>query len=376
MLFADNIDKKLLPKNILILNARRKTETLVEFCLKYNIKFMMFEIADNEHFNISPKLKPYTTYLSTKQYFDPQYYIENVPFVPEHIFNFRDEEPIVILEYKLSQHWNTKTQFDKRALRFFISKKEQDRVCKEMGIPTLDKGGPDDKIIVKLDKGRSGGGTGYKIVDAKKHHIVQPNDFIQRYMDYDYEIMQHFIIDDDGEYHIYNHSIGMFGDGFIVPNNVPYLYQYPFVDFPKEEIALIESFFVKLKEHISVRNRIGITEFSKERKTGKLRFQEFNCRPSGEFEIGTFDWKIGKFNTIADYFTNNIPKEIEYYQQNTEIYFDNVRNDEKFGWGTEDGLKITSLPYSETIKVFNTKGLGITIPKATKKPTSLRKRSN
>ena len=376
MLFADNIDKKLLPKNILILNARRKTETLVEFCLKYNIKFMMFEIGNNEHFNISPKLKPYTTYLSTKQYFDPQYYIENVPFVPEHIFNFRDEEPIVILEYKLSQHWNTKTQFDKRALRFFISKKEQDRVCKEMGIPTLDKGGPDDKIIVKLDKGRSGGGTGYKIVDHKKHHVVQPNDFIQRYMDYDYEIMQHFIIDDDGEYHIYNHSIGMFGDGFIVPNNVPYLYQYPFVDFPKEEIALIESFFVKLKEHISVRNRIGITEFSKERKTGKLRFQEFNCRPSGEFEIGTFDWKIGKFNTIADYFTNNIPKEIEYYQQNTEIYFDNVRNDEKFGWGTEDGLKITSLPYSETIKVFNTKGLGITIPKATKKPTSLRKRSN
>ena len=376
MLFADNIDKKLLPKNILILNARRKTETLVEFCLKYNIKFMMFEIADNEHFNISPKLKPYTTYLSTKQYFDPQYYIENVPFVPEHIFNFRDEEPIVILEYKLSQHWNTKTQFDKRALRFFISKKEQDRVCKEMGIPTLDKGGPDDKIIVKLDKGRSGGGTGYKIVDHKKHHVVQPNDFIQRYMDYDYEIMQHFIIDDDGEYHIYNHSIGMFGDGFIVPNNVPYLYQYPFVDFPKEEIALIESFFVKLKEHISVRNRIGITEFSKERKTGKLRFQEFNCRPSGEFEIGTFDWKIGKFNTIADYFTNNIPKEIEYYQQNTEIYFDNVRNDEKFGWGTEDGLKITSLPYSETIKVFNTKGLGITIPKATKKHTSIRKRSN
>ena len=376
MLFADNIDKKLLPKNILILNARRKTETLVEFCLKYNIKFMMFEIGNNEHFNISPKLKPYTTYLSTKQYFDPQYYIENVPFVPEHIFNFRDEEPIVILEYKLSQHWNTKTQFDKRALRFFISKKEQDRVCKEMGIPTLDKGGPDDKIIVKLDKGRSGGGTGYKIVDHKKHHVVQPNDFIQRYMDYDYEIMQHFIIDDDGEYHIYNHSIGMFGDGFIVPNNVPYLYQYPFVDFPKEEIALIESFFVKLKEHISVRNRIGITEFSKERKTGKLRFQEFNCRPSGEFEIGTFDWKIGKFNTIADYFTNNIPKEIEYYQQNTEIYFDNVRNDEKFGWGTEDGLKITSLPYSETIKVFNTKGLGITIPKATKNPTSLRKRSN
>ena len=110
--------------------------------------------------------------------------------------------------------------------------------------------------------------------------------------------------------------------------------------------------FVKLKEHISVRNRIGITEFSKERKTGKLRFQEFNCRPSGEFEIGTFDWKIGKFNTLVDYFTNNIPKEIEYYQQNTEIYFDNVYNNAKFGWGNGEGLKIERLPFKERIKVF------------------------
>ena len=38
-----------------------------------------------------------------------------------------------------------------------------------------------------------------------------------------------------------------------------------------------------------------------------------------------------------------------------EIYFDNVRSDEKFGWGTEDGLKITTFPHSEKIKVFNTK---------------------
>ena len=44
MLFADNVDKKLLPKNILILNARKKTETLVEFCLKYDINFKMYEL--------------------------------------------------------------------------------------------------------------------------------------------------------------------------------------------------------------------------------------------------------------------------------------------------------------------------------------------
>ena len=224
-----------------------------------------------------------------------------------------------------------------------------------MGIPTLDEGSIDDKIIVKFDKGGGGGADGGYNICWKRDYQAKKNDFIQRYVDYDYVQQQHFIVDDDGEYHIYQHSIGKFGDGFIVGNNVPYLYQYPFTQFPKEDTAIVEKFFTKLKEHITVRNRIGITEFRKERKTGKLTFQEFNCRPSGEFEIGTFDWKIGKFNTLVDYFTNNIQEEIEYYQQNIEIYFDNVRSDEKFGWGTEDGLKITTFPHSEKIKVFNTK---------------------
>ena len=357
MLFADNVDRKLLPKNVLILNARKKNETIVEFCLMHGINFKMFENANNNHFNISEKLKPYTTYLPEKQLYDPQYYINNIDFVPEYIINFRDEEPSVKLEYELMKHWKPKTQFDERAFKFFVSKKEQDRVCKLMGIPTLDEGGLNDKIIVKTDLGDSGGGTGYKIVRRKRRHVVQPNDFIQRYIDYDYNIDQHFIIDDNGDYHIYNHFLGVFGDDNVVGNNIAYLYKYPYPThyFQKEDIDIIEKFFTKLKDHISVRNRIGISEFSKERKTGKLRFQEFNCRPSGEFELGGYDWNAGKFNTIVDYFTNNIQEEIEYYQQSTEIYFDNVYNNAKFGWGNGDGLKIERLPFKERIKVFNTK---------------------
>ena len=85
MLFADNVDRKLLPKNVLILNARKKNETIVEFCLMHGINFKMFENANNNHFNISEKLKPYTTYLPEKQLYDPQYYINNIDFVPEDI---------------------------------------------------------------------------------------------------------------------------------------------------------------------------------------------------------------------------------------------------------------------------------------------------
>ena len=352
MLFADNIDRKLLPKNILILNSRIKWETLVEFCLKYDINFKMFELANNNHFNISQKLKPYTTYLPKEKLYDPQYYIKTLDFEPEYIMNCRDEEPITTVEYKLSLYYNTKTQFDKRALKFFTSKKEQDRVCKLMGIPTLDEGSIDDKIIVKLDSGKSGGGTGYKIIN-KKNYIPKKNDFIQRYINYDYCCNQHTLVDNNGDYHIYNHFLGKFGDGHIIGNNILYMYLYPFTNFPKEDIAIVEEFYKKLKENITVKNRILITEFCRERN-GKLYFQEFNSRPSGEFENGTFDWNIGKFNTLVDYFTNNVQEEIEYYQQTIEIYLENINNNELFGWGGPDGMKGTSLPFSQKIKVFNT----------------------
>jgi hypothetical protein len=351
MLFADGIDKNLLPKNILILNGRRKWETLVEFCLKYDINFKMFEVDAGDKFNVSKKLEPYTIFLPSEQYYNPQYYIETLDFVPEYILNCRDDFSGTTLEYKLSIHYDTKTQFDERALEFFTSKKEQDRVCKLMNIPTLDEGSINDKIIVKLDKGY-GGCTGFKSVD-KKDYIPKENEFIQRYIDYDYSIIQQILVDNNGDYHIYNHTIGKPGDGHIVGNNVPFMYQFPFVDFPKEEIDIIEDFYKKLKENITVKNRIVATEFSKERN-GKLHFQEYNSRPFGQFEIGTYDWDIGKFNTLVDLFTNKVQDEIEYYQQVTTVYLDNVRNDKEFGWGTYDGLKIIRLPYSETIKTFNT----------------------
>jgi len=353
MKFTDGVDKSLLPKNILILNGRKKWETLVEFCLQYDINFKMFEVEAGDKFNVSEKLKPYITFLLPDQYYNPQYYIDTLDFEPEYILNCRDDFSGTTLEYELSIHYDSKTRFDERALNFFTSKKEQDRVCKLMNIPTLGEGSIDDKIIVKLDKGY-GGGTNYKVVD-KKDYIPKENDFTQRYIDYECTIMQHVLIDNDGEYHIYNYSMGKFGDDNVVSNNIAYLYLYPWVDFAEEDIAIVEEFYRKLKDHITVKNRILLVEFSKERKTGKLHFQELNSRPSGEFELGTFDWNIGKFNTLVDLFTNNVEDEIDYYQQRLEIYFDNVFNNELFGWGTYDGLKIENLPYSRKIKTWNTK---------------------
>jgi hypothetical protein len=352
MKFADDVDKNLLPNNVLILNGRIKWETLVEFCLHYDINFKMFEVDAGDKFHVSKTLEQYVTLLLPDQYYDPQYYIDTLDFVPEYILNCRDDFAGTSLEHTLSVWYDAKTKFDDRALKFFTSKKEQDRVCKLMNVPTLDEGTIDDAIIVKLDNGYSGG-TGFKKVD-KKDYVPEDNDFIQRYVDYDYTIMSHVLVDDNGEYHIYNHSIDVYGEGGAVANNVPYMVQYPFAELPKEEIAIIEDFFTKLKDNITVKNRILMSEFSKERN-GKFNFQELNARPAGGFELGNHDWKIGKFNPLVDLFTSVVADEIEYYQQVTEIYADHIRNDVLFGWGSYDGIQTAILPFSRKIKTWNTK---------------------
>jgi hypothetical protein len=349
---SELVNKETLPKNILILNARLKTELLIEFCLIHGINFKMFEL-DGYRVNISPKLAKYTTYLPREQLYDPQYYIQNLDFVPDMIINWRDEEVPNVLEYELSQYWKPKTQFDKRALKFFSSKREQDRVCKLMGVPTLDEGKPGDKIIVKLDSGEGGGGDGYKSA-IKGEYQPKKNDFIQRYINYEYSIIQMVLCDNDGEYHIYNHTIGVPGNGVQMGQNIPFMYQFPHNKFPKEEMDIIKNFYKKLKEHITVKNRIVATEWSKE-KNGKLHFQEFNSRPFGQLEIGSYCWDIGKFNTVVDFFTQKVQPEIEYYQQITSVYLDNIRTNKPFGWGHYKDLALVKLPYSEKIKTWNTK---------------------
>ena len=66
---------------------------------------------------------------------------------------------------------------------------------------------------------------------------------------------QHVLIDNDGEYHIYHHDIGKFGDGHIVGNNIAYLYLYPFTEFPKEDIAIVEEFYKGEGDEESVNTR-------------------------------------------------------------------------------------------------------------------------
>ena len=138
MKFTDGVDKSLLPKNILILNGRRKWETLVEFCLQYDINFKMFEVEAGDKFNVSEKLKPYITFLLPDQYYNPQYYIDTLDFEPEYILNCRDDFSGTTLEYELSIHYDSKTRFDERALKFFTSSckfKLENKIIKESTLP-------------------------------------------------------------------------------------------------------------------------------------------------------------------------------------------------------------------------------------------------
>ena len=96
-------------------------------------------------------------------------------FFPDQIINFKEQPEFLQLEYDL----NTKLKLDifltKDLIKFFSSKREQDRVFKSLDIPTVPN--TSDKVIVKYDRS---GGTNFKVINRNE---ADAEDYIQDYLD-------------------------------------------------------------------------------------------------------------------------------------------------------------------------------------------------
>ncbi len=350
---------------VLILNARKKCKSLVEYCIDNNIKFALCEnetqyVDTLEQMHLDPDLAEKATLLRAEDYNNPQYYIDNLDFKPDWIFNYRDEYRITQVERELNKYYNAKTQFDDRAFEFFTSKKEQERVCEEIGIPVLENVA--DKVLVKLDRGY-GGGAKYEVVNyddykprINKNELFPNNDYTQRFIDIDYHISIHVIIDETGQASIVNYEYFKYGDGKIYPQNHAYLHITPFLGATSYEKNLLERAVNELfTKHITVKNRIICWQWLRE-KDGPLWPVDFNARPAGGFETGMYDWATSEFDMLDALIHNDIPDEIVYDNMVTWIYQDTkLTQTERINY-KGDNWQADDVPMSPTVmEVFKSK---------------------
>ena len=84
----------------------------VRYCIENNWDFSVIENATYNQ-RIHKDLVPYTTFIPAEQYNDPNYYVDNLDFTPDWIFNYRDEFKILNLEQELAKYFDTECQDEK-----------------------------------------------------------------------------------------------------------------------------------------------------------------------------------------------------------------------------------------------------------------------
>ena len=305
---------------VLLLGSRIKYESFVFELQRLGKEFYIFEAVENLK-NNSKKLKPHTQFIGYENFFNPDYYKQELKDKNiTQIVNFRDQSNWLKLEKSLCKIFNTKNSFDSDAFEFFSYKSKQDQMCKQMNIDTIDSVA--EKIIVKKDAGFSGG-TGFYITEYKDY-VPQENDFVQKYIDIDYTLNCQFYADMLGDYHILNYHKLYYKD------NCPYISKSPY----NADDNMFINYLTKLKQYINIRGRIMFWKLVKQ-KNGKLYNMDFNCRPAGGFENGSYDTDVSDCNWSNILLTDSVPQTINYHTSVTIEY----KTLQTFGYGDYRRIK-------------------------------------
>lgn len=297
---------------IVILGARKKYDSLYSYLKKHGIKFKIFEAVSN-NINASTNIKD-ICFTGYENFFNPGYYFSDKI---TKIINFRDQKNWLRLENTISQQLSLPQHIVETTLNFYTYKTVQNNVCKNLDIPTI--ANDSDKLIVKLDAGFSGG-TGFYITTKNKYKPKE-NEFTQKYVIIDYTLAVHVYADKFGNLFPYVfHKI-------FYEKNCPKFVICPYFD---NETDLLIEYLKKLKTKLLIKDRLLFWQFLKE-KDGLLYNMDFNCRPAGGFETGTFDTLIGDCN-ILDYYVGkqNILENIT-FTNSVEIEYDILQ---QFGYST------------------------------------------
>ena len=298
---------------ILLLGARKKYESIATYLENSNETFFAVE-AEKDQTNSSDNIK--TTFVGYDNFFNENFY-KNKHVTK--IVNLRDQRNWLGIENKISTRKNLPQKFNEITLDFFSYKSVQNDLAKDLDIPVLDIG--NKKIIVKLDSGYSGG-DGFKVIE-REEYVPTTNNFLQRYIEIDYTLAVQAVADKEGNIFPYCfHKIKY-------DNNSPKYCESPYFDIETKQIT---GYLKKLKTKLEIKDRLIFWQFIKE-KNGFLYNLDFNCRPAGGFETGTFDRLIGDFNVLDFYLGHNkMPDAITFSNQVQLTYKYNYQ----FGYGPFD----------------------------------------
>ena len=264
--------------NVIILGTKRKLLPVYNYCRDKNYNISVMGNPEAIHENDTDILTSIAT--------------NKIEIIPDIIINMKEHNYYLIKETRLNEKFGLNGNYNNR---FFWSKQSQDETFKSLNIPTVPN--ESNTVIIKTDMS---GGTGFKVCNRKKAH-----GFYQDYLDIDYIVSCHFYSDGKTWYHLNNHKI-YYEDNCPLKSITPCTLG--------EDYNTIDESIKKLSKHLHIHNKIFGWQFLKS-KDGNLYSIDFNLRPFGGYDMGSYDTDVSKENW-CDYIFGNIPPAyIDYYSQ-------------------------------------------------------------
>jgi hypothetical protein len=298
--------------NILIIGTKSKLVPVHNYCKAegYNVVC----IRTDEHENNTPIL--YDNAIPA--YFDLESELYD-NFVPDVIINFKEQHEFLTLEKDLSNKFNLETFLTDELIEFFSTKKGQDKLFKSLDIPTV----PNDSETV-LIKSELSGGTNFKV--AHRSLANKQSGHFQDYLDIDYIISCHFYSDGTKWYHLNNHIV-TYEDNCPTESITP-------IKLNNDDRNTIEDSIRKLSKKITIKNKLFGWQFLKD-KDGKLYSIDFNLRPFGGFDMGSYDIDVSDQNW-SSYLFGNVPPEYITYTDTIQCFY---KKPQQFGYSDVDRVK-------------------------------------
>ena len=312
--------------NILIIGTKSKLIPVYNYCKENGHNVVC--IRTDEHENNTPIL--YDTAIPA--YFDLESELYD-NFVPDRIINFKEQPEFLTLEKDLCAKFNLETFLTDELIEFFSTKKEQDKVFKSLDIPTI----PNDSETV-LVKSELSGGTNFEVM-SKDKATEQPN-FFQDYLDINYIVSCHFYSDGTKWYHLNNHIV-MYEDNCPMESATP-------IKLNIDDRNIIEESIRKLSKNITIKNKLFGWQFLKD-KNGRLYSIDFNLRPFGGFNMGSYDTDVSDQNW-SSYLFGNIPPEYITYTDTIRCVY---KKKQQFGYSDIDRIKINLTYLKFEVKTYD-----------------------
>lgn len=289
---------------ILFLGTKIKLLPIVEACKDHDCRFIRMGI----HSNNDEALDEQSYDINDDSIFDG--------WSPDMIVNLKEQEWYLNKELELAKRFGLETFLTEDNIRFFATKEEQDRIFKELRIPTVPNDG--DEVICKSDLS---GGTEFKVVPRS-----EATGFFQNHLEIDYILSCHFYADYT-KWHWLNTHVMFYEDNCPVQSYTPFQMRH-------KDFEIIDRCISRLSYRMPIQNRLFGWQFLKSRD-GDLYSIDFNLRPFGGYDKGSYDWDVSNQNWATYLLGKRPPSTIQYHSSVECIY----KEKWKFGYAPWERIK-------------------------------------